>query len=548
MKMIRYRIKLLKMLWKYTQKKKYLILILCLALLIAGMGFLQPLFYQIFITDVILGGNTSAIWMVIVGYLGVQIILWAAYGSRVKCQYHIQKTAISDIKYAVLEKYFKINYAECSKINAGKVKMAIDENMEALNKFYETQGADFYVKLLECAVIMIILFVFHWKLAALAVLLLPWTFLIDFLISRREQVYSQGMIQNHAACANWLNTYIKNWKEYRAFCMENNNQKEFEKFVYNDMKYFCPWMKFWVTRYWILPKLRNEFLLQFALYFFGGLLIFRGEISIGLLLVFAQYYVLLMDAIQFLVTGRGDLISQKKVFDTVIEELEIDQETVEKKNGHYVRGDIEVDNLSFRYEINGANIFSKFFCYIKQGEHVGIIGESGRGKSTFIKLLSGILNPTGGEIRIGGINLQDIPSQELFKHIGIVSQDTKLFNASIYENLRYGKNDISFEEMREACQRAQIASFIESLPEMYETIIGDNGIKLSGGQKQRLALARLFLQDVDICILDEATSALDRHTEDAIQREIEKYSDNKTLIVVSHRKSSLEFCDRILEI
>lgn len=546
MEIIRYRIQLIHLLFKYTKNKYHILAIIMLSGIAVGMQFIQPLCYKVFITDIILERKVRYIWGVAAGYLGIQITLWIVNYLRNRYKYYIRKSAMCDMKCKIMDKYFQIEFNQYKKIDTGRLKMVLDENMEALYQFYEAQGADFFVRSAECIIIIVILFFLNWKLAVLAMVLLPWTFSIDILISKREQIYSKGMIDNHASCANWLNKFIKNWKEYRAFGLESSNNAEFEKFVYNDMKYFCPWMKFWVTRFCILPKIRNEFLLQFALYFLGGVLIFWGEISIGRLLVFAQYYSLLMESIQFLSVCRGDLVGKKKVFDMVVDELQRSGETVPKQS--YLPGDIELENISFKYPEGETQVINQFNCLIKQGERVGIIGESGRGKSTLIKIMTGILQPDEGDIRIGGIDIQNISSSDLFRKIGMISQEEKLFNTSIVQNLRYGKKDATLEEMKTACQKAQIDNYIESLPQKYDSVIGDNGIKLSGGQKQRLVLARLFLSNADIYIFDEATSALDQQTEDAVQNVISSIGSEKTIIVVAHRKSSLEVCERMIEI
>lgn len=165
-----------------------------------------------------------------------------------------------------------------------------------------------------------------------------------------------------------------------------------------------------------------------------------------------------------------------------------------------------------------------------------------------LNLIAGALSPNEGDIFFGGVNLKAVDLRELHKKIGFVLQDNVLFNTSICENLKYGKEDITEEDMRIACEKAYIYDFIKSLPDGFDTVIGEAGIRLSGGQKQRLVLARLFLKDVDVFIFDEATSALDQHAESVIHDAIREIGENKTIIIVSHRKSSLDLCDRIVSL
>ena len=177
---------------------------------------------------------------------------------------------------------------------------------------------------------------------------------------------------------------------------------------------------------------------------------------------------------------------------------------------------------------------------------MGIVGESGRGKTTLLKMIVGMVEPTSGVIFFGGKNLKELSLRMVHKKVGFVLQENILFNTTIRENLLYGDENATQEQMEEVCKKAYIDKFIRELPDGYETVIGEKGIKLSGGQKQRLVLARLFLQDVDMFIFDEATSALDQNAESMIQCAIRNIGHDKTIIVVAHRESSLSLCDRLI--
>ena len=179
---------------------------------------------------------------------------------------------------------------------------------------------------------------------------------------------------------------------------------------------------------------------------------------------------------------------------------------------------------------------------------IGICGRSGSGKTTLLKLITGMLTPTSGQISFSGIDLRQIDMIAMHKKIGFVMQENILFHASIKDNLLYAKGDATEEELVRVCKMACIYDFIETLPDGWNTMIGEKGIKLSGGQRQRLVLARLFLRDVDVFIFDEATSALDQLSESIVHDAINRIAKEKTIIVVSHRESSLELCDRIIKI
>jgi len=188
-----------------------------------------------------------------------------------------------------------------------------------------------------------------------------------------------------------------------------------------------------------------------------------------------------------------------------------------------------------------------FSMTISPGERVAIVGPSGSGKSTILKLLFRLYDPSQGRVLIDGQDLRDLDPASFRKYIGIVPQDTILFNDSVRYNVAYGKPGATIEEITDACKNAMVHDTIEQLPQKYDTDVGDRGASLSGGEKQRIAIARCLLRDAPVLILDEATSALDSGTERAFNDALQKVG-RKTVIVVAHRLSTIQHCDRILYI
>lgn len=199
-------------------------------------------------------------------------------------------------------------------------------------------------------------------------------------------------------------------------------------------------------------------------------------------------------------------------------------------------------------QMRKKNVLEHINFQIRKGERVAIIGKSGSGKSTLIKLMAGILIPTEGKILLSGIDLKKIELSSLYKSIGFVMQDSLLFNDTIEENLRYGKEEASMEEIYNACHKAGIYDDIKKMPEGLKTVIGERGEKLSGGQRQRLILARLFLQDKEILVIDEGTSGLDQKTENIVFDSLRAIQKDKTVIVVTHKEESLVWFDKIIKI
>ena len=238
----------------------------------------------------------------------------------------------------------------------------------------------------------------------------------------------------------------------------------------------------------------------------------------------------------------GDAHEMTVILDTV-------DTVVDEKNAKKLiidRGAIDFDNISFKHADASDNIFTDFNLKIKSGERIGLAGLSGSGKTTLIKLLLRFADVDSGAIKIDGQNIRKVTQHSLRKNIAYVPQEASLFHRTIAENIAYAKPDASMEEIRHAATLANAAEFIDKLPNAYETMVGERGIKLSGGQRQRIAIARAILKDAPILVLDEATSALDSESESLIQEALLHLMHGRTSIVIAHRLSTISNLDRII--
>jgi ATP-binding cassette subfamily B protein len=226
-----------------------------------------------------------------------------------------------------------------------------------------------------------------------------------------------------------------------------------------------------------------------------------------------------------------------------------ESEEIKDKSGasDLVKGDASVrfESVNFNYEPNRQILFDMTF-EIPAGHNIAVVGHSGSGKSTISRLLFRFYEVTSGSILVNGQDIRSITQKSLREAIGIVPQDTVLFNESIYYNIAYGRPEASREEVYEAAKSAHIHNFIENLPDKYETTVGERGLKLSGGEKQRVAIARAILKEPEILIFDEATSALDSKSEKAIQEELKRIAANRTTLTIAHRLSTIADADQIV--
>ena len=236
------------------------------------------------------------------------------------------------------------------------------------------------------------------------------------------------------------------------------------------------------------------------------------------------------------------------LFTRIFDYLDMPVEIENKPNATLptdITGDLRFNNVTFHYT-EQSPILKGINFQVNEGETLAIVGPSGAGKSTIFNLIPRLYDVTGGEIKMGGHDIRDLDLHFLRQNLGMVTQETYLFNASIRDNLLYAKSDATEEELIQACKEANIHTFISNLPDGYDTEVGNRGIKLSGGEKQRLSIARVFLKDPKILILDEATSSLDSLSEGLIQEALSSLLKNKTSLVIAHRLSTIMSADKIL--
>ncbi|KIH55989.1 ABC transporter, ATP-binding protein [Ancylostoma duodenale] len=291
---------------------------------------------------------------------------------------------------------------------------------------------------------------------------------------------------------------------------------------------------------------------SFALAFYIGITwAFNGELELQDLMT--AFFSVMMGSIalgqagpQFAVLGAAQGAAAS-IYEVLDRKPEIDSSSKSGRRDIKIKGNIEVKNVVFNYPSRpDVPILKKLSLSVKAGETVALVGSSGCGKSTIVSLLLRYYDVLAGEITIDGVPISEINIEYLRNHIAVVSQEPILFNCTIEENIRYGKLDLSHQELVAACRMANAENFINTLPQGYQTVVGDRGTQLSGGQKQRIAIARALVRDPKILLLDEATSALDAESESVVQKALDKASVGRTTIIIAHRLSTIKNADKII--
>ena len=281
----------------------------------------------------------------------------------------------------------------------------------------------------------------------------------------------------------------------------------------------------------------------------GAWLMMKGELSAADLVTFLLYINNFTEPVKKLVDFTEQFQNGYSGYERFVEIMNIAPDIKDKEDAKSldrVQGEIQFEDVSFHYSENKENVLSHVNLDVKPGEYVALVGSSGAGKTTLCSLIPRFYDVTGGAVRLDGIDIRDVKLKDLRRQIGIVQQDVYLFAGTILENIRYGKPEATDEEVVNAAMAANAHEFIMSLPEGYNTDIGQRGVKLSGGQKQRLSIARVFLKNPPVLIFDEATSALDNESEKIVQHSLELLAKDRTTFVIAHRLSTIRNAERIL--
>src|ERR1700733_7234475 len=452
-----------------------------------------------------------------------------------------------DMRNELFEHYQKPSFKFYDDHRTGQLMTRISNDTFDLAELYHHGPEDIVISLLNFIGAFIILLNINVKLAFIALLFLPIMGLYGFYFSRkmhhalrksRDRIGDiNAQVEDTLAGVRVVKSFTNEAVERKKFQYENNRFVESRREGYKNEAYF----------YEGLITLTQ--LMTVAVVIFGAISIVKGSLDLADLLTFLLYTVILIEPIQRL--GNFTRLYQEGItgFNRFMEVLEVEpdiKDTAEATELTDVQGSIEFRNVSFKYREGYEHVLKNLSLNVKVGEYIALVGPSGAGKTTLCSLIPRFYEVNAGEILIDGKNIKSLKLGSLRKHIGLVQQDVYLFAGTVLDNIRYGNLEATEDEIIMAAKKANAHDFIMSLPNGYQTDIGQRGVKLSGGQKQRLSIARVFLKNPPIIIFDEATSSLDNESEKAVQDALEKLIENRTTIVIAHRLSTIRNAKKIL--
>ena len=451
----------------------------------------------------------------------------------------------ADMRRDVFEHLQKLPFSYFDEHKTGVIMSRIVNDLMDISEFAHHGPEDLFISLVTVVGAFIILCTVNVPLTLITFAVLP--FLVLFIIKKRSAMtmaFRKNRIEIAEVNASLENS-IAGIRVSRAFTGEREEEK---KFAENNQRYVTVRERsyrvmaefFSGTNF--LTSLMNVVILAA-----GGYCVYRGVINVGDMVAYMLFINMFVNPIkkliQFVEMFQNAITGYVRFQELMNVEPEQDEKgAIELKD---VRGEIVFDDVTFHYDEN-KEVLSHISLTFPQGKMVAIVGPSGGGKTTLCHLIPRFYEISGGSILVDGHDIRDVTRASLRRQIGIVQQDVFLFTGTIFDNIAYGKLGASREEVYEAAKKANILDYIMSLPEGYDTFVGERGVKLSGGQKQRISIARVFLKNPPILVLDEATSALDNVTENYIQDSLDELCKNRTTIVVAHRLSTIKNADEII--
>ncbi|HPN37104.1 MAG TPA: ABC transporter ATP-binding protein [Melioribacteraceae bacterium] len=463
---------------------------------------------------------------------------------------YVEQGVVKDIRNEAYEKLHNLPMSFFKNEKTGNLISRITNDVNLIQNSVSTVFLNLLREPLSIIVFLGIAISISWKLTAFSLIVLPFSLFIIGYIGLHLRKHSAIIQDKMADITTILHETISGVKIVKAFGKEDHESKKFKKETNN---YFKLVIK--LTRIRNAASPLTEFLSVIVggvIIYYGGLLVLEDKLInasefLGFLFAIFQ----LMPPIKELSGVNNRIQESSAAGDRIFEIMDVPpqiKDAIDAKEIASFNSEIKFNNLSFKYEDAEELILQNINFSVNKGEVIALVGSSGGGKTTLVDLIPRFYDPTDGAILFDGIDIRNIKISSLRKLLGIVTQETVLFNDTIKNNISYGVNYCSEDELIAAAKAANAHDFILELPKGYDTIIGERGTKISGGQRQRLSIARALLKNPPIMILDEATSALDNESEALVQGAIEQLMKDRTTFVIAHRLSTIKHADKIIVI
>ena len=531
-----------------------------LTLIIGVVKFAIPLFIpfltKIVIDDIILNTELTNAERIeqLVYWLGGAIIIFFIIRPPVEYyrQYfaqHVSNKVLFDIRKKLFVHLQKLSLKYYSNHRAGDIISRVINDVESTKNFVMIGLMNLWLDMTTILIVIGIMLTMNWKLTIVSIISLPLFAISVKYFFGRLRALTRIRSQALANVQSYLHERVSGISIIKSFALEEHEQKIFDKENGEFLEKSLDHTRWNAKSFAVVNTITD--IAPLLVIGFASYLIINGQLSVGEMAAFMGYIERLYAPLRRLVNSSTTLTQSIASMDRMFSLMDEEYDVQNKSNAlplPPVSGKVEFKNVEFKYEEEGNPVLKNVNFTIQPGETAAFVGMSGGGKSTIVSLIPRFYDVTGGSVKIDNRDVRDVDIKSLRSQIGIVLQDNILFSDSVKQNILMGKPDATDEEVVAAAKAANAHDFIMSLPNGYDTKVGERGVKLSGGQKQRIAIARVFLKNPPILVLDEATSALDLESEALIQESLERLASDRTTIILAHRLSTITHADKIFVI
>lgn len=509
------------------------------------LGVLPPWLIKNLVDRVLIARDQGLLGAIIAGIVGIYVLKGLFYYGQTYLMTWVGQRVLFDLRLELYRKVQRLPFGYLYSRRSGDILSRITGDVAFLQDLVSSVLVDLVVQGVTFVAILCFLLSLNWRLTLATFVILPLAALvISFTTSRLREV-GHAIQERLARVSASAQEAIASMKVVRAFATEDMEYRRFER---ENRSHFGALMKGTQVR-GVLEGV-VELILMGAMgliIWLGGRQVLSGHITAGQLMAFLTYLGLMVQPIRVLsrVFGRVQqaLAAAERVFDVLDQPEEAPAARMARPP---IVGRVDFEDVWFRYDPSSPWVLRGISFSVSPGERVALVGSTGAGKSTLVDLIPRFFDPVNGRVLVDGTDVKDMDPRHLRRHIGMVLQDPVLMKGSFAFNIAYGLEGVGMEEIRRAAEFAGIRDFIESLPDGYDTEIGERGVTLSGGQRQRVAIARAIIRNPRILILDEATSSLDAQVERMIQESLELVMEGRTCFILAHRLSTVRRADRIM--
>jgi ATP-binding cassette subfamily B protein len=530
----------------YKPERRLFFMDMLAASVIALLDLVFPITTRLFMKDFIPNRNMQAVFI----WCGVLVVL---YLIRLMCQYFVQYyghvvgvNMESQMRKDLFTHLQTLDFRFFDNTKVGHLMSRIVNDLRDISELAHHGPEDIFIASLMLVGSFVYLLTINVQLTLITFVFIP---IIGWYAYTRRTAMEEAFALERRRIADVnadLENSLSGIRVAKSFVNEDYEEERFDRAntAFKRSRYQA--FKAMATYSSGLDFLTN--LLNVAVLVTGSWFMYRGHIDLADLTAYLMFIGFFLQPIRRLISFTQQFQQGMTGFNRFVELMEVEPSVTDRPDAielQSVKGEIELENVSFQYN-EQAEVIQNVSLHIPAGSTTAFVGPSGGGKTTLCHLIPRFYDVTEGSIRVDGHDIRDVTLSSLRRNVGLVQQDVFLFAGTIRENILYGKPDATEEEMVEAAKKAQIHEFVLSLPDGYDTYVGERGVKLSGGQKQRISIARVFLKNPPILILDEATSALDTATEQEIQEALMELSKDRTTLIIAHRLSTIRHADQIL--